>query len=89
MVGLVLVPKREGEGERGSMNSSRKFFAYARMDEMEGKSKREREREEMEFCDKARSVIRFSRFFLSLDSPVAIKSFANGGMDCRNFTRRA
>lgn len=44
MVGLVLVPKREGEGERGSMNSSRKFFAYARMDETEGKSKRERER---------------------------------------------
>lgn len=85
MVGLVLVPKREGEGERGSMNSSRKFFAYARMDEPEGKSKRE----EMQFCDKARSVIRFSRFFLSLDSPVAIKSFANGGMDCRNFTRRA
>lgn len=87
MVGLVLVPKREGEGERGSMNSSRKFFAYARMDETEGKSKRERE--EMEFCDKARSVIRFSRFFLSLDSPVAIKSLANGEMDCRNFTRRA
>lgn len=85
MVGLVLVPKREGEGERGSMNSSRKFFAYARMDETEGKSKRE----EMEFCDKARWVIRFSRFFLSLDSPVAIKSLANGGMDCRNFTRRA